>query len=220
MKKIISVLMIAVLLLGLVSGCGKKAPAETTVGKPSGGDTAPAATTQAPAAEENEDVEYSAKSLGDGTCELTACLTDAKKVVIPETLDGETVVGIGTNAFVDMQAEEIILPDTVTYISYASFNAMENLKKVDLGKGLTTVERQAFNLCTALQSVKFPEGTTSLGIAAFSMCAALEEAYIPASVTEIKGKFVLECPNIVIVTPAGSAAEQVAIDNGLPVRHP
>ena len=166
--------------------------------------------------------DFSIVELGDGTCEVTYCSSEASIIKVPGTIHGNTVVGMADYAFSNCDAEEIILPDTVEYIGGAVFVNCENLRSVDLGTGLKSIGQMAFNECPVLETLEFPEGMTTIANLVLGSCDVLEEVYIPASVTEI-GEVITYtniCPNIVIVTPAGSAAEAVALANELPVQNP
>lgn len=160
--------------------------------------------------------------LGDGTCEIRSCFVEAKVLEVPETINGMTVVGIGSFGMAQDGIEEVILPDTVTYIASDGFNCCSDLKKIDLGDGLKSIGTSAFFNCPNLERVEFPEGMESISHSIFDITETLTEVYIPASVTEFEGQIALDtlCPNLVVVTPAGSAAEQMAIEAELPVRNP
>ena len=166
--------------------------------------------------------DFSITELGDGKCAVNSCTAEVPVIEVPETILGNTVVGIQEFAFSNCEAEEIILPDTVEYIEGAVFVNCYNLRSVDLGAGLQSIGQMAFNICPLLETVEFPDGMTTLDGVVFNYCDILSEVYIPASATEITGVIAYTdlCPNIVIVTPAGSAAEAVALANELPVQNP
>ncbi len=166
--------------------------------------------------------DFRSESLKDGRCEIVSCSSTAKVIKVPETIYGETVVGIGPNAFVDVEAQKIILPDTVEYLKKNAFNTCEKLEQVELGSGLKRTDLFCFNMCNELRSVTFPEGMEKMTEVCFGICENLGEVYVPASVTEFGNKILSPalCKNAVIVTPAGSAAEANAIEYGIPVRNP
>ena len=169
-----------------------------------------------------QDVSESAfrtRSLGNGKCEIVGCSATKKVIRVPETIYGETVVGIGSNAFSMLDAQKIILPDTVEYLAKYAFNTCEKLEEVDLGHGLKKTGLLSFNMCNELRSVTFPEGMEEKTKCCFAGCEKLGEVYIPASVTKF-GNRIAVCPNIVIVTAEGSAAEANALKYGIPVRNP
>lgn len=162
------------------------------------------------------------RSLGNGTCEIMGCSSTARVIRVPETIYGETVVGVGSNAFAMLEAQKIILPDTVEYLEEYAFSLCENLEEIELGNGLKQTGLFAITGCNELRSVSFPEGMEEMTQSCFGACAKLGEVYIPESVTKF-GNIIVSpslCPNVVIVTPAGSAAEANALKYGIPVRNP
>ena len=223
MKKLCVLFM--VLSLMLLAGCGSKDPVQ---------DSEPSESTKAQSAHEQTEKEtvvgeqdvseddFRTASRGDGTCEIVGCSSPAKVIQVPETLYGETVVGIGSNCFNAVEAQKIILPDTVEYLAKYAFINCENLQEVDLGSGLKRTGLLSFNNCNELRSVSFPEGMEEMTECCFAMCLKLGEVYIPDSVTKFGNRITdtALCPEVVIVTPAGSAAEANAREYGIPYRNP
>lgn len=222
MKKTIAALLTMCVILAALTGCGAKSTEADKKPEPKKPAAEATEATQNQAEEPvNEDTEFMYSALDNSTCEITGCISSAKKVVVPEIIDGFTVVGIDSFAFTEFAAEEVILPNTIEYISESGFTTCENLVRVDVGTGLKAVGRLAFNICPKLKTVSFPDGMTTIGSICFGLCDEPEEVYIPSSVTEIPDGIASRsmCPNIVIVTPAGSTAEEVATAGGLPVRN-
>jgi len=223
MKKLCVLFM--VLSLMLLAACGSKEPVQNLD---------PSASTEMQSTQDQTetnavDVEQSVSeddfrtaSLGNGTCEIVGCSSTAKVIQVPEKLFGETVVGIGSNCFNAVEAQKIILPDTVEYLAKYAFINCENLQEVDLGSGLKRTGLLSFNNCGELRSVSFPEGMEEMTECCFAMCLKLGEVYIPDSVTKFGNRITdtALCPEVVIVTPAGSAAEANAQEYGIPYRNP
>lgn len=171
--------------------------------------------------DEVSESDFRTVSLGDGRCEIVGCTSTAKVIRVPETLFGETVIGIGSNAFAMLEAQKIILPDTVEYLEEYAFSVCEKLEEVELGKGLKKTGMAVFNICNELRSISFPEGMEEMTGCCFGICEKLGEVYIPDSVTRF-GDLIVDpaiCPEVVIITPAGSAAEANAQEYGIPYRN-
>lgn len=160
-----------------------------------------------------------------GGVSVTWCYSEDAVVVVPKTIKGKPVVEIGGQGMKALPTcRGIVLPDSVEIIKFDAFCADENLECIDLGKSLKTIEFGAFDDCNKLKTVTFPDGLESIsegdknGI--FFVSSALHEVYIPASTTKI-GNVLMhkDCPNAVIVTPAGSAAEKWAKANNVPVKN-
>lgn len=69
--------------------------------------------------------------------------------------DGVTV--IETLSFVDCQAKEIIMPDSVEVIKDCAFKNFGSLKKIVFGKGIKIIDRDAFHGCHTVNEIVFPE---------------------------------------------------------------
>lgn len=226
MKKRFLICLFILCLLASLAACGGTGSGETAESAPASsgqGAKADAAAPQTQAAESavTED-DFLTIDLGDGTCKISLCESTASKLVVPGTIRGQKVAGIGDYAFNQCPAEEIVLPDSVEFIEANAFCLCENLRRIDLGTGLKRIGQNAFLSCNQLERVDFPEGMAVLESFCFGACEKLGEVYIPASVQEIPMGItnLSQCPNVVIVTPAGSVAEQTAKDTGLPVRNP
>lgn len=228
MKKNVFMLVVLLLMAVVFSGCGKTEmtePVETESEEAVPAETEVVEETEEESQEETEaaevtDEDFQIFDLGDGTCEIGGCFVDSSVIEIPATINDLVVVGIGGSGLSGVQAEQVILPDTVTYIGEAAFNNCENLKSVDLGLGLKSIAMRAFYNCPELENLAFPEGMEEVGMAIFSFSEKIGDVYIPESVTVCGAIANAElCPNLVVVTPAGSAAEEMAIAAGLPVRN-
>ena len=113
-------------------------------------------------------------------------------IIIPDMLDGETVIGIENNVFEDKGITNVVLPSTLTSIGRSAFKN-NSLTSLDLSActALTAIEYQAFrnneitsldlSACTALTSIEskafsnnaltdivLPGSITSIGYAAFN----------------------------------------------------
>ena len=59
------------------------------------------------------------------------------------------------------------------------------LKKIYIGKNITSIGNYTFNFCYSLESLTIPDSVTSIGEYAFNSCYSLESLTIPDSVTSI-----------------------------------
>lgn len=241
MKKKICVLLAVIMLLCALSACkssvDETAQPDVTAQPNDTSETSPAQNQPAEAksnettgdAESNvelHDADFYRSSFGDGTCEVTGCRVEVNLnvdvIVVPETLFGDKVIGVGVSAFACSNAKKIVLPDTVEYIGSYAFQGCSELEEVQFGTGLKRIGGSLFNMSEKLKTVTFPEGMTTIEDYCTGLNESLTEMYIPASVTEApKGiTYPDTCPNLVVVTPAGSYAEEVCIRDGMPVRNP
>lgn len=134
----------------------------------------------------------------------------------------ESVINISENAFYNCTVENATIPlrhlDAIdkeklqtltltsgTKIKDLEFSHCDNLTRVTLPEGITSIGERAFWSCDNLQSINIPNSVTSIGAFAFSSCRKLESINIPNGVTTIgDGTFIgcnalttVEIPNSV-----------------------
>lgn len=221
-------LAVCVILSTIMAGCGssktqentpnsvKQTESETESGTDSLESTAPSG------AEITLTPEDITGSVVDGKYYIETINTNALNIRIPDEIDGAPVVSTEGYMFAVSDIESIVFPDSMESIGEAMFNACDKLSKVELGKSLKHMGSMAFNGCSALEKVTFPEGMETFDDVIFFNCKNLKEVYVPASVTEFgENTPVLDpetCPDAVVVTPAGSPAEKICTEKGIPVR--
>lgn len=159
----------------------------------------------------------------DGEYHVTAYLSDAKNVIVPDHIKDAPVTVIGEYVFGGSPIESIVFPDTVKIIGRSQFNSCSELTSVTFGAGLKEIGKLCFVECPGLEEIVFPEGLEKIDGCCFSSCSNLKEIYVPSSVNDFgEGKPLLlktTCPNAVILTPSGSPAEAVCKENDIPVRN-
>ena len=132
----------------------------------------------------------------------------------------------------DGSEESVTIPSTITInkqsykvtsIADSAFKNNKKLKKVYVGKNVTTIGKSAFSGCTALQkvtgctnvktikdkafygckkltSMAMKSSLTSIGKSAFYKCTALKKITIPAKVSKIGSKAFYGCKNLKTIT--------------------
>lgn len=107
------------------------------------------------------------KSLYDGGSEL----------VVPATLDGQTVVWIDDSCFAGCDGLTVVtLPDTVEHIGVGAFADCGDLRAVDIPPAVITIGTNTFRNCGSLEAVHIPASVNYVGWDAFDGCGSL--AYI------------------------------------------
>lgn len=165
--------------------------------------------------------EYFETETVQGGISILGCTSADAVIVVPAQINGEDVVKIANYAFSEGKMAGVVLPDSVQSVGYGAFADCTELQYVELGAGLKSIGGYAFTSCGKLERVKFPEGMQTIAASLFMNNEALREIVIPASVTELPGGIGIadSCPNAIVVTPEGSAAQQAAQEDGLPVRN-
>ena len=64
-------------------------------------------------------------------------------------------------------------------------NERENIKKVEMQNGVTSIGDFAFDGCSSLTSIEIPSSVTSIGSSTFYGCSGLTSITIPSSITSI-----------------------------------
>jgi hypothetical protein len=162
--------------------------------------------------------------INDGTITITGLFGPSGDVIIPSTIDGLPVIGIGAQAFsgctrltsvtipdsVTNIGDEafrncasltsITIPDSVTSIGSDAFVRCIGLTNVTIGDSVTTIGESAFYSCTSLISVTIPDSVTTIGESGFDHCASLTNVTIGNSVTTIGDSAFFDCTSLTNVT--------------------
>lgn len=222
-KKILSILLIAILSLSLVA-CGDSgsnvtsttstdAAVDTTAAEQSANSSEVTVETlkSAPVTAES-DFSY---EVIDGQMTITDYSGSDEIVVIPDTIEGQKVVAIDNFAFANNEViKGVKLSDGIISVGNNVFENCHSLKIFVCGINVETIGELAFNFCDSLKEVELNEGLKSIGLLCFT-ATAIERIYIPESVESITMAF-LETESgeaFVIEGKAGSYAEQYAKDN-------
>lgn len=202
-KRLLSILLAAALLIGLVPTLLLPAAA---AGYTSG--------------------DFTYKLNDDGSAIITRYSGSAAALTIPSSLDGHTVKQIDSYAFEkNTTLTSVSIPETVTELEYYAFKGCTSLTAVTIPSGLTSagsLGSGAFSGCSALTTVQFgsglasipgalfegtglktvtlPESVTSIGSWAFANCAKLEQVSFPAGLTSIDLSAFENCTALTAVT--------------------
>ena len=80
----------------------------------------------------------------------------------------------------------------------------DNVNKVVIENGITSIGAYAFYDCSSLTSIEIPEGVTSIGEGAFYDCSSMTSITIPGSVTSIGEGAFQGCSILTSITIPGS----------------
>ena len=96
--------------------------------------------------------------------------------------------------------ERVTLPDSLWSVGNGAFYGCRSLTEVGLPAGLRTIGRNAFSFCKSLASVALPGKLTTIGNSAFEACTALRSVTLPASLQTLGEKAFFNCTNLKTVT--------------------
>lgn len=120
---------------------------------------------------------FEVTQIADGTAVITGMNGSSKVILIPETIDGVTVSGIGDQAFYNRNITSIEIPKTVKTIGLRAFYNCLNLTTVIFAaeSGLETIGEAAFQLDHNISKVTIPKNVKVISDDAFSGCTQLNE---------------------------------------------
>lgn len=178
MKKLISIILVAVSVLTLFCSCGKKEEKIVVSGN------------------------YSYTILEDNTAKITK-YNGAEELLtleIPSSFDDVTVTVIGAEAFSGVQTiGAVTFPSTLVRIEENAFKG-SSITRAYLHRStiLTEIGAYAFSECPKLVQVDLPSSLTTVGERAFHYNQKLKVVNFRSDVENI-GEFILDsCPNVKI----------------------
>ena len=119
-----------------------------------------------------------------------------KSVTVPETYKY-----IGKQAFYDCkELKTVTMANSVTHIYEGAFQSCEKLESVTFSKSLAVISDYAFAECAALTAVDVSGETAVIGEAAFFGCSALTSVKLSDKLTSVNKTSFMECPNLVFTT--------------------
>lgn len=119
-------------------------------------------------------------------------------VVIPSTIDGNTVTAIGKSAFYSKQVKNVTIPEGVTTIGKSAFRYCK-LTSVNIPSTVSNIGDDAFMQCRNLTTATISDGVKSIGDSMFYQ-SGLTSITIPPSVTSIGENAFNECTGLTSVT--------------------
>ena len=92
---------------------------------------------------------------------------------------------IAGGVFIDSKISNVVFPDSLSAIGFASFNST-NLKKITFPQSLEYIAPHAFNSNEKLTDIIFSEGLKIIDVMAFYACENLKTINFPATLTIIE----------------------------------
>ncbi len=122
----------------------------------------------------------------EGGVKITLYDGKAKSIIIPDKIEGQDVLEVGTKAFPAGTVERVKLPDTLQVVRPGAFSSSDKLIVVEMGKNVKRIDDDAFHGCTNLSDVTLNEGLKEIGQYAFMQCRSLKQLEIPKHVKKIE----------------------------------
>ena len=163
---------------------------------------------------DNTDTEFTYTVSGTNAT-ITGFTGNETELVIPSTIDGYTVTGVGANAFYRRTSlTSVTIPSSVTSIGSYAFDGCTSLTSVTIPSSVTAIGEEAFYDCTSLTSVNYlgtieqwcsisfgdsPANPLNNGAKLYLSGAIVTDLVIPSTVTEIKNHAFRGCTSLASV---------------------
>lgn len=151
----------------------------------------------------------------EGGISITGFNGNDEIVVVPQSIDGKSVVSIGRNAFINNSTiRGLKISDSIHTIGDSAFMNCVELEVFVSGTSLKKLDSFSFCACKKLRDVELNQGLESM-IQCFGF-AGISKIEIPSSVTEMFVPFCvpsLDC-YVTIIGESGSYVEQYVNENG------
>lgn len=142
-------------------------------------------------------------------------------IVVPRTLGGYPVCGIGGRAFAGTDITSVTVHSGIEYAANEAFASCQSLVSVEFEGEATTLGAGIFAGCSALKSVILPSALTSIPSDAFTGCSSLDNIILPDTLEIIEAYAFYETAIKEITIPASVISiEEGALGGTVPPETP
>ena len=128
---------------------------------------------------------------------ITAYNGTDQNLVIPNTIDGYYVSGIGEEVFLGNESiQSVTIPYTLLYIEDSAFASCRKLESVNMGTYDIELGDSVFSDCISLREVDLPMYLEEIPDNTFYGCKSLESIYIPMYVKSIGKRAFYKCSSL------------------------
>ena len=186
---------LTIILICVFASCNRP-PEETNTGSAGEAGEAKDQTQQ-----NNVDVEknYTFVLNEDGqTYTLEKYLGDERDIRVPQSFNGKDIVTIGKNAFLNVECDTIILPETITAIEDRAFLSSD-VKSITLSNSIQKIASLAFYDCKYLENITLPNSLLKIESQTFKECDSLKAVTVGDGTREIAYDAFDRCPSSLVV---------------------
>ena len=142
-------------------------------------------------------------------------------IVVPRTLGGYPVCGIGGRAFAGTNIKSVTVHSGIEYAANEAFASCQSLVSVEFEGEATTLGAGIFAGCSALKSVILPSALASIPSDAFTGCSSLDNIILPDTLEIIEAYAFYETAIKEITIPASVISiEEGALGGTVPPETP
>lgn len=142
-------------------------------------------------------------------------------IVVPRTLGGYSVCGIGGRAFAGTDITSVTVHSGIEYAANEAFASCQSLVSVEFEGEATTLGAGIFAGCSALKNVILPSALASIPSDAFTGCSSLDNIILPDTLEIIEAYAFYETAIKEITIPASVISiEEGALGGTVPPETP
>ena len=160
-------------------------------------------------------------TVSDGKAYIFEYEGSGSDIVVPRTLGGYPVCGIGGRAFFGTNIKSVIVHSGIEYAANEAFAFCQSLVSVEFEGETTTLGAGIFAGCSALKSVILPSALASIPSDAFTGCSSLDNIILPDTLEIIEAYAFYETAIKEITIPASVISiEEGALGGTVPPETP
>lgn len=160
-------------------------------------------------------------TVSDGKAYIFEYEGSGSDIVVPRTLGGYPVCGIGGRAFFGTNIKSVIVHSGIEYAANEAFAFCQSLVSVEFEGEATTLGAGIFAGCSALKSVILPSALASIPSDAFTGCSSLDNIILPDTLEIIEAYAFHETAIKEITIPASVISiEEGALGGTVPPETP
>ena len=160
-------------------------------------------------------------TVSDGKAYIFEYEGSGSDIVVPRTLGGYPVCGIGGRAFFGTNIKSVIVHSGIEYAANEAFAFCQSLVSVEFEGETTTLGAGIFADCFALKSVILPSALASIPSDAFTGCSSLDNIILPDTLEIIEAYAFHKTAIKEITIPASVISiEEGALDGTVPPETP
>lgn len=120
---------------------------------------------------------------------------ESDRVIVPKEINGQPVISIGENAFMNASFAELILPSSLKAILASAFKGCTNLKNIDLPEGIEYLGEDCFSK-TGLETLHIPDCVKVIPNCCFWNSRSLDTIILGSKIRELGYGVFSGCANL------------------------
>lgn len=124
---------------------------------------------------------------------------ETKRVIVPNEIDGYTVISIGEKVFMKATVSEVVLPKSIKFILANAFEGCKKLKHIDLPESIEYLGHSCFAE-SGLVDFNCPDSLEIIPYCCFDKCVELKNVNLGRCISKLEFEAFRECFNLKHIT--------------------